>query len=135
MQKFNVHKGLVAPMDRANVDTDAIIPKQFLKSIKRTGFGPNLFDEWAGDKNAEGIPFSWQDINGRQAEAVADLINARTTLAAQAAVLPAAACGTCISERASWFIWLSAISLISCSATAALAKAVASHKANKPPLR
>ncbi|MDR2851819.1 MAG: 3-isopropylmalate dehydratase small subunit [Burkholderiaceae bacterium] len=46
MQKFTVHKGLVAPMDRANVDTDAIIPKQFLKSIKRTGFGPNLFDEW-----------------------------------------------------------------------------------------
>ncbi len=46
MQKFNVHKGLVAPMDRENVDTDAIIPKQFLKSIKKTGFGVNLFDEW-----------------------------------------------------------------------------------------
>ncbi|RMW99260.1 3-isopropylmalate dehydratase small subunit [Allofranklinella schreckenbergeri] len=46
MQKFTVHKGLVAPLDRENVDTDAIIPKQFLKSIKRTGFGPNLFDEW-----------------------------------------------------------------------------------------
>ena len=46
MQKFTVHKGLVAPMDRENVDTDAIIPKQFLKSIKKTGFGPNLFDEW-----------------------------------------------------------------------------------------
>ena len=46
MQKFNVHKGLVAPMDRENVDTDAIIPKQFLKSIRKTGFGPNLFDEW-----------------------------------------------------------------------------------------
>ena len=46
MQAFTVHKGLVAPMDRANVDTDAIIPKQFLKSIARTGFGPNLFDEW-----------------------------------------------------------------------------------------
>jgi len=46
MQKFTVHKGLVAPMDRENVDTDAIIPKQFLKSIKRTGFGQNLFDEW-----------------------------------------------------------------------------------------
>jgi 3-isopropylmalate/(R)-2-methylmalate dehydratase small subunit len=46
MQAFTIHKGLVAPMDRANVDTDAIIPKQFLKSIKRTGFGPNLFDEW-----------------------------------------------------------------------------------------
>ncbi len=46
MQAFTLHKGLVAPMDRANVDTDAIIPKQFLKSIQRTGFGPNLFDEW-----------------------------------------------------------------------------------------
>ncbi len=46
MEKFTVHKGLAAPMDRENVDTDAIIPKQFLKSIKRTGFGPNLFDEW-----------------------------------------------------------------------------------------
>ncbi|AVS73539.1 3-isopropylmalate dehydratase small subunit [Paracidovorax cattleyae] len=46
MQKFTLHKGLVAPMDRENVDTDAIIPKQFLKSIKKTGFGPNLFDEW-----------------------------------------------------------------------------------------
>ena len=46
MQAFRIHKGLVAPMDRDNVDTDAIIPKQFLKSIKRTGFGPNLFDEW-----------------------------------------------------------------------------------------
>ncbi len=46
MEKFTIHQGLVAPMDRANVDTDAIIPKQFLKSIKRSGFGPNLFDEW-----------------------------------------------------------------------------------------
>ena len=46
MQAFTVHKGLVAPMDRDNVDTDAIIPKQFLKSIQRSGFGPNLFDEW-----------------------------------------------------------------------------------------
>jgi 3-isopropylmalate/(R)-2-methylmalate dehydratase small subunit len=46
MEKFTVHRGLVAPLDRANVDTDAIIPKQFLKSIKRTGFGPNLFDGW-----------------------------------------------------------------------------------------
>jgi len=46
MDKFTVHQGLVAPLDRANVDTDAIIPKQFLKSIRRTGFGPNLFDEW-----------------------------------------------------------------------------------------
>ena len=46
MQAFTVHQGLVAPLDRANVDTDAIIPKQFLKSIARSGFGPNLFDEW-----------------------------------------------------------------------------------------
>jgi 3-isopropylmalate/(R)-2-methylmalate dehydratase small subunit len=46
MQAFTLHQGLVAPMDRENVDTDAIIPKQFLKSIARTGFGPNLFDEW-----------------------------------------------------------------------------------------
>ncbi|MGF6273385.1 3-isopropylmalate/(R)-2-methylmalate dehydratase small subunit [Massilia sp. UYP11] len=46
MDKFTVHQGLVAPLDRANVDTDAIIPKQFLKSIRRTGFGQNLFDEW-----------------------------------------------------------------------------------------
>jgi 3-isopropylmalate/(R)-2-methylmalate dehydratase small subunit len=46
MEKFTVQNGLVAPLDRANVDTDAIIPKQFLKSIQRTGFGPNLFDEW-----------------------------------------------------------------------------------------
>ena len=46
MQKFILHKGIVAPMDRENVDTDAIIPKQFLKSIRKTGFGPNLFDEW-----------------------------------------------------------------------------------------
>ncbi len=45
MQAFTIHKGLVAPLDRENVDTDLIIPKQFLKSIKRTGFGPNLFDE------------------------------------------------------------------------------------------
>jgi len=46
MEPFRIHTGLVAPMDRENVDTDAIIPKQFLKSIKRTGFGQNLFDEW-----------------------------------------------------------------------------------------
>jgi 3-isopropylmalate/(R)-2-methylmalate dehydratase small subunit len=46
MEAFTVHQGLVAPLDRENVDTDAIIPKQFLKSIHRTGFGPNLFDAW-----------------------------------------------------------------------------------------
>lgn len=46
MQKFTTLSSIAAPLDRANVDTDAIIPKQFLKSIKRSGFGPNLFDEW-----------------------------------------------------------------------------------------
>ncbi len=46
MNPFTQHQGVVAPLDRANVDTDAIIPKQFLKSVQRTGFGPNLFDEW-----------------------------------------------------------------------------------------
>ena len=46
MKQFTIHQGVVAPMDRENVDTDAIIPKQFLKSIRRTGFGQNLFDEW-----------------------------------------------------------------------------------------
>jgi len=46
MDKFTVLNGIVAPLDRANVDTDAIIPKQFLKSIERSGFGPNLFDAW-----------------------------------------------------------------------------------------
>ena len=46
MDKFETFTGVVCPLDRSNVDTDAIIPKQFLKSIKRTGFGPNLFDEW-----------------------------------------------------------------------------------------
>lgn len=46
MQKFTVHTGMIMPLDRENVDTDAIIPKQFLKSIKKTGFGSNLFEEW-----------------------------------------------------------------------------------------
>jgi len=46
VERFTVHEGLVAPIDRDNVDTDAIIPKQFLKSIRRSGFGPNLFDAW-----------------------------------------------------------------------------------------
>lgn len=61
MEKFVKHEGLVAPLDRANVDTDQIIPKQFLKSIKRTGFGPNLFDEWR--YLDEGYP--GQDNDGR----------------------------------------------------------------------
>ena len=46
MEKFAVHTGIVVPLDRGNVDTDQIIPKQFLKSIKKTGYGPNLFDAW-----------------------------------------------------------------------------------------
>ena len=46
MNQFRIHTGLVAPIDRENVDTDAIIPKQFLKSIRKSGFGPNLFDAW-----------------------------------------------------------------------------------------
>ena len=53
MKKFTFCDGLVAPLDRANVDTDAIIPKQFLKSIKRSGFGQNLFDEWRYLDHAE----------------------------------------------------------------------------------
>jgi len=53
MQAFTTLNGLVAPMDRANIDTDAIIPKQFLKSIKRTGYGPFLFDEWRYEDRGE----------------------------------------------------------------------------------
>lgn len=53
MQAFTTLNGLVAPMDRTNVDTDAIIPKQFLKSIKRTGYGPFLFDEWRYEDHGE----------------------------------------------------------------------------------
>lgn len=64
MDKFVVHQGLVAPLDRENVDTDAIIPKQFLKSIKRTGFGPNLFDEWRYlDQGEPGQDCSARPIN------------------------------------------------------------------------
>jgi 3-isopropylmalate/(R)-2-methylmalate dehydratase small subunit len=64
MEKFNVHRGLVAPLDRANVDTDAIIPKQFLKSVKRTGFGPNLFDEWRYmDRGEPGMDNSRRPLN------------------------------------------------------------------------
>lgn len=53
MEKFNTFTGTIAPLDRSNVDTDAIIPKQFLKSIKRSGFGPNLFDDWRYLDSAE----------------------------------------------------------------------------------
>jgi 3-isopropylmalate/(R)-2-methylmalate dehydratase small subunit len=64
MEKFLVHRGIVAPLDRANVDTDAIIPKQFLKSIKRSGFGPNLFDEWRYmDRGEPGMDNSRRPLN------------------------------------------------------------------------
>ena len=64
MEKFSNFNGLVAPLDRANVDTDAIIPKQFLKSIKRSGFGPNLFDEWRYlDKGEPGMSCENRPLN------------------------------------------------------------------------
>ena len=64
MEKFTVHEGLVVPLERVNVDTDAIIPKQFLKSIKRTGFGPNLFDEWRYlDHGEPGMDCSQRPLN------------------------------------------------------------------------
>ncbi len=64
MKPLTIHEGLVAPMDRANVDTDAIIPKQFLKSIKRTGFGPNLFDAWRYlDEGQPGMDHSKRPLN------------------------------------------------------------------------
>lgn len=64
MEKFTHLNGLVAPLDRANVDTDAIIPKQFLKSIKRSGFGPNAFDEWRYlDHGEPGMDNSMRPLN------------------------------------------------------------------------
>ncbi|WP_455375574.1 3-isopropylmalate dehydratase small subunit [Kaarinaea lacus] len=64
MKKFETLNAIVAPLDRSNVDTDAIIPKQFLKSIKRTGFGPNLFDEWRYlDHGEPGMDNSKRKIN------------------------------------------------------------------------
>lgn len=64
MEKFKTLTAVVAPMDRPNVDTDAIIPKQFLKSIKRTGFGPNLFDEWRYlDHGEPGMDNSQRPLN------------------------------------------------------------------------
>lgn len=64
MQAFTQLNGLVAPLDRANVDTDAIIPKQFLKSIKRSGFGPNAFDEWRYlDQGEPGMDNSKRPLN------------------------------------------------------------------------
>ena len=64
MDKFTILTSIAAPLDRANVDTDAIIPKQFLKSIKRSGFGPNLFDEWRYlDHGEVGMDNSKRPIN------------------------------------------------------------------------
>jgi 3-isopropylmalate/(R)-2-methylmalate dehydratase small subunit len=64
VEAFTVHNGLVAPLDRANVDTDAIIPKQFLKSIHRSGFGPNLFDAWRYlDHGEPGMDHSKRPLN------------------------------------------------------------------------
>jgi 3-isopropylmalate/(R)-2-methylmalate dehydratase small subunit len=64
MEPFRIFTGVVCPLDRANVDTDAIIPKQFLKSIKRTGFGPNLFDDWRYlDQGEPGMDCSQRPIN------------------------------------------------------------------------
>ena len=64
MKSFVVHTGLAAPLDRANVDTDAIIPKQFLKSIKRSGFGPNLFDAWRYlDRGESGMDNTHRPLN------------------------------------------------------------------------
>jgi len=64
VEAFNTVKGIVAPLDRANVDTDAIIPKQFLKSVKRSGFGPNLFDEWRYlDHGEPGMDNSHRPLN------------------------------------------------------------------------
>jgi 3-isopropylmalate/(R)-2-methylmalate dehydratase small subunit len=64
MEKFVKQEGLVAPMDRANVDTDAVIPKQYLKSILRTGYGPNLFDEWRYlDHGEPGMDHSKRPLN------------------------------------------------------------------------
>ncbi|MBU6459796.1 MAG: 3-isopropylmalate dehydratase small subunit [Proteobacteria bacterium] len=64
MEKFTVLNGIVAPLDRSNVDTDAIIPKQFLKSIRRSGFGPNLFDAWRYlDQGEPGLDCSKRPLN------------------------------------------------------------------------
>ena len=64
MEKFTVHKGLLVPLDRPNVDTDAIIPKQYLKSVKKSGFGPTLFDDWRYKKAGEpGMDHSQREIN------------------------------------------------------------------------
>ena len=99
MQAFTQHQGLVVPIDRANVDTDAIIPKQFLKSIRKTGFGPNLFDEWRYlDKGEPG-----QDPASRKANPAFVLNQPRY---AGASVMLARANFGCVSSRehAPWAI-------------------------------
>ncbi|MCK5918427.1 MAG: 3-isopropylmalate dehydratase small subunit [Cocleimonas sp.] len=64
MEKFTIHKGLLVPLDRSNIDTDAIIPKQYLKSVKKSGFGPTLFDDWRYKKAGEpGMDHSQREIN------------------------------------------------------------------------
>ena len=83
MKAFTVHQGVVAPMDRANIDTDMIIPKQFLKSIKRSGFGPNLFDEWRyldrGEpgKSCDGRPLNTGFVLNQARYAGAEILLAR----------------------------------------------------------
>ena len=83
MQSFNVHTGLVAPIDRANVDTDLIIPKQFLKSIRRAGFGPNLFDslryldEGQPDQDCSSRPLNPDFVLNAQRYAGASILLAR----------------------------------------------------------
>ena len=63
MNPFTKHSGLVCPLDRANVDTDQIIPKQFLKSIKRSGFGQNAFDPW---RYLDAVSYTHLDVYKRQ---------------------------------------------------------------------
>ena len=75
MEKFTVLQGIVAPLDRSNVDTDAIIPKQFLKSIYRTGYGPNLFDEWRYlDKGEPGMIVTIEGIHLRRSSGIPNKI-------------------------------------------------------------
>jgi 3-isopropylmalate/(R)-2-methylmalate dehydratase small subunit len=64
MEKFTIHTGLLVPLDRSNIDTDAIIPKQYLKSVKKSGFGSTLFDDWRYKKTGEpGMDHSLREIN------------------------------------------------------------------------
>jgi 3-isopropylmalate/(R)-2-methylmalate dehydratase small subunit len=98
MEKFTVHTGLVVPLDRANVDTDAIIPKQFLKSIKRTGFGENLFDAWRfldtgepGWIRARAVPIPTSSSTTRSTRARRSCSRARTSAAARRASTPVGA--------------------------------------------